>query len=273
MKEIVNSWWMYLLGVTVTLFVLVISVFFILKSFKDAKEINMDTKLLKKTMFSSAMFTILPSISILVGVVTLSGNLGVPLPWIRLTVIGALHYEGVAATAPFGDFTLSTLTPQMFTTIAFVMTLGILTGPLFCLFGFKWYDKKVLSKAKENSDEETTEDVTTEVSQEENVEVKKPKKSFGGVLFNAVFIAMISAYIVWDAVKPFVYSEEDIIERDLAYLLGHEYIPIIVAVVTFGAMALFDLIEKKFKAKWLADFSMGLSMLIGMAAASLLALI
>ena len=105
----------------------------------------MDVKVLKKVIFDSFLFTVLPSISILIGVVALSGKLGIPLPWIRLTVIGALHYEGAAVKAVIGDAT-SVATPEMFVTIAFVMTLGILTGPLFCLFGFKAYDKKMLAK-------------------------------------------------------------------------------------------------------------------------------
>jgi hypothetical protein len=144
---------MYLLGILVVLAVLAGSIFFIYRSYKDAKAINMDTSILKKTIFNSAMFTILPSISILLGVISLSGTLGIPLPWIRLTVIGALHYEGAAVKAAYAEEALQALTPQMFVTIAFVMTLGILSGPLYCLFGFKSYDRKVLSKVKENSSE------------------------------------------------------------------------------------------------------------------------
>ena len=156
MTNYANSWWMYLLGVLVVVFVLAGSFFYIIKSYKEAKECGMDTKLLKKTIINSAIFTILPSISILVGVIALSGKLGVPFPWIRLTVIGALHYEGFAAATPYGDFVLSSLTSEQFVTIAFVMTLGILVGPLFCLFGFKAYDKKVLAKAREEEKEEKT---------------------------------------------------------------------------------------------------------------------
>lgn len=267
MGEVVNSWWMYLLGIVVVLFVLAGSIFYIVKSYKDAKKINMDPKILKKTIISSAIFTILPSISILVGVVTLAGKLGVPLPWIRLTVIGALHYEGLAASTAGGDFTLQTLTSQQFVTIAFVMTLGILSGPLFCLFGFKLYDKKVLSKAKEQPEENIV------INQEQKeAETKKPKKSFGTVLFNAVFIAMISAYIVWDCVKPFVKDKDKLIEDDAQFLVDNKFIPIIVVTVAFGCMALFDFLEKKCKQKWLANFSLGLSMLIAMVVAVLVAL-
>jgi len=250
MKEIVNSWWMYLLGIVVLLVVLIGSLFFIIQAYKDAKRINMDPKILRKTIINSAIFTILPSISILIGVVTLSGTLGVPLPWIRLTVIGALHYEGVAASSAYTDVTLSTMTPAMYVTIASVMTLGILSGPIYCLFGFKAYDKKILAKAKENPDEEVKIENTNEPK----------KKSFGPILFNAVFIAMISSFLAVDISKLINNSNKP----------SETYLPLIVIVVTFASMALFDLLEKKFKQKWLNSFSLGLSMLIGMAAAVIL---
>ena len=253
-----NSLWMYMLGVLVVVFVLSGSIFYIVKSYKDAKKVNMDRKVLRKTIVSSALFTILPSISILVGVVTLAGKLGVPLPWIRLSVIGALHYEGMAAAAAGGDFTIETLTPQLFVTIATVMTLGILSGPLFCLFGFKLYDKKVLAKAKE--------------SEEEKVTNEKPKKSFGSILFNAVFIAMISAYVVWDCVKPYVTDAEKLKESGSNFLVDKPYTSIVVVLVSFVCMALFDFLEKKCKQKWLSNFSLGLSMLIAMAVAVLISL-
>lgn len=270
MAKYANSWWMYLLGILVVVFVLAGSLFYIYKSYKDAKEIGMDPKVLKKTIINSAIFTILPSISILVGVIALSGKLGVPFPWIRLTVIGALHYEGLAAAAPYGgDFTLATLEPVQFVTIAFVMTLGILAGPLFCLFGFKGYDKKILSKAKDGA---ANEDGVVVIEERENPKEEPKKKGFGTVLFNAVFIAMVSAFIVWDSVKPFVKDAEDLIEADAAYLIDHKYIPIVVVAVTFACMALFDLLEKKFKQKWLSNFSLGFSMIVGMAVAVLLAL-
>ena len=253
MEKVANSWWMYLLGVIVVIFVLAGSLFFILKSFKDAKKLNMDSKVLKQTIINSAVFTILPSISILIGVITLSGVLGIPLPWIRLTVIGALHYEGVAANSAYeGIKSLSELTSVQFVTIAFVMTLGILSGPLYCLFGFKSYDKKILSKAK--CDNEV-------VVKEENLveENKKPKKNFGDVLFNAVFIAMICSFLAVDVAKVFD-KEQGAIKN---------YVPIVVIITTFLSMFVLDMLQKKLKWKWLASFDLGLSMLIGMTVAVL----
>ena len=264
--KIANSWWMYTLGVVVVVFVLAGCAFFIINAFKEAKKMNMDQKMLKKVVLNSAVFTILPSISILIGVVALSGTLGVPLPWIRLTVIGALHYEGAAAEAVFDAIGTSQVTAQVFVTIAFVMTLGILTGPLFCLFGFKAYDKKVLSKAR-NLDE------TLEAAEENQVQEQvenKPKKQrkFGAMLFDIVFIGMICAFLGIEIAKYFNPKKDY-----TGTMQESTYYPIVAIVVAFGAMALCDFLEKKLKQKWISNFSLGFSMILGMLAAVIAGLI
>ena len=259
--NVANSWWMYMLGAVVVLFVLAGCIFFIIKAFKDAKKLGMDSKMLKKVIFDSFLFTILPSVSILIGVVALSGKLGVPLPWIRLTVIGALHFEGAAVKAVIGDAT-SVATPEMFVTIAFVMTLGILTGPLFCLFGFKAYDKKMLAKTRA-SEEEVKEEVVVEETSEE---VKaKPKQNFGSILFNAVFIAMVSSFLAVDAVKIFKTGALD--KEGVPVTPVNSYIPLIVIGVTFLSMFICDILEKKCNQKWLSSIGLGLSMVMGMISA------
>ena len=273
MSKYANSWWMYLLGIVVVIFILAGCVFYILKSYKDAKRIGMDTKVLNKTIFNSVVFTILPSISILIGVIALSGVIGVPLPWIRLTVIGALHYEVTAiGAAGYGSVTLASLEAQQLVTIAFVMTLGVLSGPLFCLFGLKFYEKKALSKLT-NNDEEKVED-EAEVKEEhvsaevvEELTPAKPKRKLGDMVFDAVFIAIVSAFIADKTFVPF-YSDKE--KTDYPYLVGKEWIPLVVIIVSFGCMFVFDILEKKCKQKWLSSFSLGLSMIIGMAVAVLL---
>lgn len=270
--KIANAWWMYLLGAIVVLFVLAGCIFFIIKAFKDAKKLNMETKVLKKVIFDSFLFTLLPSISILIGVVALSGTLGVPLPWIRLTVIGALHYEGAAVKAVIGDAT-SIATPEMFVTIAFVMTLGILTGPIYCLFGFKAYDKKVLAKARIEQEEKETavEEIKGETVDEVETQKEEKPKGFGSILFNAVFIAMVSSFLAIDIVKIFKTGAVD--KDGVPVTPVNSYIPLIVIGVTFLAMFVCDYIEKKFNQKWLSSFGLGLSMIIGMASAVIVNLI
>ena len=266
--KVANSWWMYLLGAIVVLFVLAGSIFFITRAFKEAKRLNLDKKVLKKVIFNSAVFTLLPSISILIGVVALSGSLGVPLPWIRLTVIGALHYEGAAAEAAsdaFASLGINANSNVVFVTTAFVMTLGILAGPLFCLFGFKAYDKKVLSKTRMENKKDSNDDYQP-VQAENNG--TKPKKNFGSILFNAVFIAMVSSFLAVDIVKIFKTGQTG--ENGALLTPMETYAPTIVILATFAAMFIFDILERKCNQKWLSSFSLGLSMIIGMAVAVLL---
>ena len=273
MSKYANSWWMYLLGIVVVIFILAGCVFYILKSYKDAKRIGMDTKVFNKTIFNSVVFTILPSISILIGVIALSGVVGVPLPWIRLTVIGALHYEVTAiGAAGYGSVTLASLEAQQLVTIAFVMTIGVLSGPLFCLFGLKFYEKKALSKLTNNDKEKVEDEVEVKeehVSAEvvEELTPAKPKRKLGDMIFDAVFIAIVSAFIADKTFVPF-YSDKE--KTDYPYLVGKEWIPLVVIIVSFGCMFVFDILEKKCKQKWLSSFSLGLSMIIGMAVAVLL---
>ena len=258
MGNIANSWWMYLLGIIVSVFVTIGSLVFIIQSYKDAKKIGMDKAILKKTIISSAIFTILPSISILIGVVALSNCIGIPLPWIRLTVIGALHYEGTAVNVTYGAVNLANLTEAQFVTIAAVMTLGIISGPIYCLFGFKTYDKKVLSKTHD------LDKVEENVEQETNTENVKPKKErkFGAMLFDIVFIGMICAFLAIETAKYFNPK------KDYTGIMQEStYYPIIAIVFAFGGMALCDLIEKKLKQKWIGNFALGFSMILGMAAA------
>ena len=132
----VNAGPLYLIVGLVLAYITVMCFVFLVKSYRAGLKIGMDKKVLKKTIMSSATFTLLPSISILLGVVALSGTLGVPFSWLRLSVIGALQYElNVAEIAAqsigLSGLRLEELTIEAFVTIALVMTIGILGG----LFG------------------------------------------------------------------------------------------------------------------------------------------
>lgn len=271
--KIANSWWMYLLGAIVTIFVLAGSIFFFVRAYKDGIKKGMDKKKILQVVSSSAIFTILPSISILIGIIALSGKIGIPLPWIRLSVIGALHYEGSAVATTTKEFELigiTTITNEVFVTIAFVMTLGILVGPLFCLFGFKLYDKKVLSKAKgvNNIDENENTSKPEVINADEPV---KKKRGLGDILFSAAFIAMVCAFLA-NEFSTLARGKKDA-DGNITKEPMNAIILIGVIVLTFGSMALFDFIEKKFKQKWLANFSLGFSMIIGMASAVVLGMV
>ena len=83
-----NSPVMYLICGCIVLFVAVICIVFAVRAYKAGKEIGMDVSKMKRTIVASATFAVIPSIGILLGVIALSGSLGTPWPWLRLSVIG-----------------------------------------------------------------------------------------------------------------------------------------------------------------------------------------
>ena len=242
-EELQGAWWLYAIGAFVAVFIISGSLFFAYKAYKQSKVLEMDKENIRKAVLSSISFSILPSIGIFIGVITMSGVLGVALPWIRLSVLGALHYELMAVDYALGDVAIGAMTVENFVTIAFTMTIAIVWGSLFTLFGFKKYQKSVVDK------------VTGEKG-----------RSFGPLLFQSVFIGLVSAYFGEAFSRMFIDSSFTI-EDDYF----RTFVPLVVFVVSFVSMMGFDYLVQKKKIKWLEYFQLSLSMIIGMTSAVLLA--
>src|SRR5699024_11307005 len=58
---------------------------------------NIPKDKLKQIIKSSIIFTIVPSLAIVIALFSLASVLGVPLSWFRLSVVGSLAYELLAA--------------------------------------------------------------------------------------------------------------------------------------------------------------------------------
>ena len=90
-----NEWVIFLVGGIIVGVILAMSTMFLIKGIKRAKAIGMDRSKIITAIKSSAIFSIVPSIPIVIGV-------GIMMPWlglpylIRLSVIGALQYEIIA---------------------------------------------------------------------------------------------------------------------------------------------------------------------------------
>jgi len=237
----VNSGAFYLIVACVLGFITIMCVVFLVKSYRAGIRIGMDKKVLKRTITASATFTLLPSISILLGVVALSGTLGVPLSWLRLSVVGALQYELNVAEIAAQSYGLSGLRLEemnmsAFVTIALVMTIGILGGVLCCIFFLKKYLGKVQRAPKKESG---------------------TKPGFGSHATTAMFIGLCGAYIGSYVGKA--------VPRE-----GSDVMPLIVAAVSAVAMAVFEFFIQKKGKTVLENFSLAASMLIAMAAAVLI---
>lgn len=241
----VNSGFFYLVVALALTFMTVMCFVFLIKSYRAGIKLGMDKKVLKKTITSSATFTLLPSISILLGVVALSGSLGVPFSWLRLSVIGSLQYElNVAEIAAqslgLPGLKLDMMDPGKFVTVALVMTLGILGGIFISIFFLKKYLNKVRSKPKKEN--------------------TSGKPGFGAHATTAMFVGLCAAYIG-------AYIGQAIPRA------GSDIMPLLVAIIAAIVMAVFEyFIQKKGKLA-LENFSLAASMLIAMAAAVLINLV
>ena len=138
---------MYALAFFVIGFVVIESVFFIVKAWKRGRELGLSKETLKNTVYSSVLFTLAPALSILTTVIVLASALGIVLPWIRLSVIGNLAYETVASETMLevlGSSLNKEITdPAQFGAVAWVMTIGttfaLVLLPVMC----KLIQKKV----------------------------------------------------------------------------------------------------------------------------------
>lgn len=241
-----NSPLMYLICGGVILFVAAVCVIFMVRAYRAGLAIGMDKAKMKRVITSSATFTILPSVGILLGVIALSGSLGTPLPWLRLSVIGALHYEtqvaqGAAESIGLSGLNIAEMTPEAFSTIALLMSFCIIWGMVFSIIFNKRYLKR-LGSGKQSSGAAVG--------------------GFGDKAMTAMFIGLVSAYL-GSYIGSFVSGEG-------LFTFSGNWLPIVVAVVAGAAMAFFLWLAEKKKLVWVESFSIAGSMLIGMAAAVLI---
>ncbi|MGN0562737.1 MAG: DUF5058 family protein [Candidatus Fimenecus sp.] len=185
-----NSGVMYALAAVVVVFVTAQSLFFLAKAWKRGRELGIETAKMKQTVISSALFSIAPAISILATVLALASALGYVLPWIRLSVIGNLAYETVAAEAALEalgtSMANSDLNTTEFSTVAWAMTVGS-CFPLVLLPFLCKRIHKAMHKVLGDGREETAADG------------EKPKKKIsanvGDILGAAAFIGIMAAFI------------------------------------------------------------------------------
>lgn len=144
--SIANSPLMFILCGIVIAYVVMQAVIFMRKAWKRGLEIGLTTAQMKKAISGSAIFSIVPSIPILIILVMLMAVLGNYFPWLRLSVIGSSSYENVAATLTARAFGLVAYTDpgynaSIFVSTMWAMTICIMYSPILVVFGYKSLDK------------------------------------------------------------------------------------------------------------------------------------
>jgi uncharacterized membrane protein YhdT len=238
----VNHPILYLLAGFLVAVVLGQSVYFLVKALRRSKELGMDQAKIRKTIQTAAVFTIAPAVSIVISVITLSKSLGLPLPWLRLSVVGSLSYEAIAASNAVSAMGLElgkieSLTAQQFVNISLVMTISILVG----IWLVPVIGKKLLSGMSSLSNRDA---------------------KWAEIFQNAMFIGMISAFVgyvfcdisrLWNPVEGFSPTSG--------------LIPVCVMAVSALVMVACGLLMRKPKLKWLNDYALPISLVAGMISA------
>lgn len=225
-----NSVFLFIVAGSIVAFVVAQSLFFLIKAWRRAKELGIEVDVLKRVVKSSAAFTVAPAVAIILGVITLSKFLGLPLPWLRLSVLGALTYELPAATSTAATLGVSisegVRDPKVYSTIAWVMTLGIMSGLIIITF----FLKRIQGGINKIQDKD---------------------KKWGDIFITSIFMGMISAFL------GMIFSN---ITQGLS-----GWIPVFVMVVSTIIMLICGYFVKVHKIKWLEDYALPISMLGAMA--------
>ena len=225
--NIANSNLMFGMVAVVIAVVFIQSVVFFILAWKRGLALGLTKRKMLDAVRSSAIFSVVPSLPILLALVAMVPVLGIPFPWLRLGVIGSAPYELLAANIGAQSMGVQGLgqsgyTAQVFINSMWIMSLGILWSPvIFLLFA------KRLQTGMAN--------------------MKKNDSKWLEILIASLFFGMISVFIGQPVVNGGI---------QLATILTS-------AAIMFALTAA----VKKFEISWLANFSLSISMIASMALA------
>ena len=239
------------------------SIFFLIKALRRSKALGMDQKKIRKTIGTAAIFTIAPAVAIVISIITLSKNLGLPLPWLRLSVVGSMSYETVAANnalSAMGQFLGSPtpLTAQQYLNVTLVMTISIMMGI--------WLVPAIGKKLQNGM-----------------VKLGNRDKKWADAFSNSLFIGMIAAflgYVFCDVNQLWTADKDGLIAKTTTDIVNGQQVevtkyfprttglvPVCVMAVSAITMLICGLLMKFPKLKWLSEYALPISLIVGMAAA------
>ncbi|GHU93211.1 DUF5058 domain-containing protein [Spirochaetia bacterium] len=231
--DVANHWLIYLMVIIGILYVACFAVVSLRKSWKRALAKGYSREKLMTVVKASVSATIIPSLAIVIGLFSLVSILGIPWPWWRLSVAGALTYETMAADAAvkaaglnLGQ--LSEATAQDFVLVMFVMSIGVIVG----LFVLPFIGKKI---------------------QFGTMKIKTGDKRWGALgssIFIMVIIVVFCSPLFLDFTKPGM-------------------VKLLTALTSTGITLLLYAIADRFKQEWLKSFVLAIALLVGMASSVL----
>ncbi|MEA1960539.1 MAG: DUF5058 family protein [Bacillota bacterium] len=199
--DIANSSFVFIMCGLLIFTVLVISCLFLRHAWKTGLELEISREIMIRTIKSSMTFSIAPSIPIVIALTTMVGVLGIPFPWMRLSIIGSFQYELMTAKIGASAMGIESLggagyTAQVFSNSMWVMSLGIIWGMLFCLFFLKKFSS-TLENAQKKDSSKIQIIITALYFGMLSVFVGPPMVSGGVQLYTLLVSALLLALITW----------------------------------------------------------------------------
>ncbi|WP_461205839.1 DUF5058 family protein [Clostridium sp. DL1XJH146] len=227
--DIANSSYIFKIGAVVITFVFVQAIIFFIKAWKEGKKIGLTKEKMMAAVRSSAVFSIVPSLPILIALIAMAPVLGIPFPWIRLSIIGSAPYELMSAEIGAKSMGVSGIgsteyTAAVFANSMWVMSIGIIWGLLICIL----FLKKIQGRMNN---------------------MKEKDSAWGEIVISALYFGVLSVFIggpiVSGGVPLYTLLSSALIMVSITYLI------------------------KKFDIKWLNSFALSISMVGSMALAIL----
>lgn len=223
--DIANGNLIFMLVSLGILMIITQSILFMYGAIKHAKELGIDTSTIFNIVKSSAIFTIVPSISIVLGLAALAPSIGIPWSWFRLSVIGSVSYELMAANMASTSLGYETLSqavesgPEAFGAIMFAMSTGVAGGMVLDFF--------LISK------------VNTTM-----IRFKEKSGEFGPIALSVLFYAVLVVFVV-----P---------------IFGSGIVPLLTFLTSILAVLTQGFLIKRFKMIWLKNFVLSFALIVGM---------
>ena len=229
-----NNMPMFVMCAAAMLIVILQPLVFFKMSWKRARDLGILPENLKGVVKSSALFSIVPTLPLLINYLVLMPAFGKFFAWLRLSVMGNAAYETtvadmVASSLGFENIYAKGIDVATFVLMCFAVTIAIQGGALFTMCFTKFYEKKVRQ-------------ATSTVGGGKMV----------GIVTTAMFVGMystIAARHLTNMARPL---------NLVAFLVS--------AAVTMACTAIGK------KAKWLKQFTFSLSIVAGMLSASVITL-
>ncbi len=225
--DIFNSGLMYVLVIIGIVSILAFSVFTLVRSYRRGLALGISKTVMKDTVKSSAVYSLVPSIAIIIGMFTLSTVIGIPWSWFRLSVVGSVVYELMAAdmvATGAGFESIGALAnanvPELVGPVMFVMSMCIMGGLVTVLIFGKAIQTNLAKFRKKNG-------------------------PWGILATSSISLAMIVVFLPIQVSKGAVY----------------------VGVLLTSALVAFlhKIVIKKLGWSWLGNFIMADSLILGMA--------